>query len=504
MSIIVDTLEKIQSSRTSDSEFTTSDIDFDFLEEPSSENTGISKTKIVFGVIFLAIAVNVFLITQNKETSNPLDEESNQIGIINATDKIENASQNTIQQPVEQPSKEEEKLEAIKAEIAELKQKAAEQESEKIENEPESIAETEEINAEESITTDIDSTKTEEMATSEKQAESLEQNSDIESKPEPIVEEQLVLEKTTTLDWVMEGTKDFKTNGLLSAEKIWQNGFSQMDNDQPVVSIIVNRKPNSATNNLEQLIAKNINAFALKAAFKNAPAYFILTIPNKEEPQIFYPIVEKIIGGRPFATNKKYIQKQINALQSIKLDKQDTASPELTKAGKIKRDINTEPDKPALTLTQRIQLAEKAVLNGQYRIAKKRLQPLIWKNTKNWEVLFWMGSAKLGLGEFDQADELFQQALQIKSEIPQLWTQRAIIAQEKNDHKTALDYLTRAQQLSPKAPEITLNIAYSNDALGKVNAAVFAYREYLTLTENKPTYSSQRRAVATRLSNLGF
>jgi Flp pilus assembly protein TadD len=115
-----------------------------------------------------------------------------------------------------------------------------------------------------------------------------------------------------------------------------------------------------------------------------------------------------------------------------------------------------------------------------------------------------MGSAKLGLGLYNEADDYFRNALTLNSEIPQLWTQRAIIAQEKNKHIIALNYLNKAQKLSPNTPEIVLNIAYSNDALGDRNGAILAYREYLSLTQGKTLFVQQRKAVTSRLKELGF
>ena len=61
------------------------------------------------------------------------------------------------------------------------------------------------------------------------------------------------------------------------------------------------------------------------------------------------------------------------------------------------------------------------------------------------------------------------------------------------DPREALTYLTRAEQLQPKSPEVHLNLGTSALKLGRVSEAVKEYQEAL---EIKPKYAEAH-------SNLG-
>jgi tetratricopeptide (TPR) repeat protein len=152
----------------------------------------------------------------------------------------------------------------------------------------------------------------------------------------------------------------------------------------------------------------------------------------------------------------------------------------------------------------RIALTRLVIQRGAYSEAVEILQPIFRAPPKNWEPWFWMGTAQLGLGQHALADTYLSQALAREGKLPQLWVQRAVAAQQQGDNTRALQLLREAERLDPALPEIQLNIAYSSDAMGNIDAAIQAYRSFLAMTEGKAPYVNQRREVLQRLSRLGY
>ena len=341
-------------------------------------------------------------------------------------------------------------------------------------------------------------------------------------KPKETIKTQAVkkpkkLKKTTsqkilpTPSWVVSGTKVFHKKGLNKAVPIWNKGFSSIRTKKPIIAIMTNRVAEHASDTLTKLHKNHIDAFTVQGLFKGKPAYFTLALYNETNPKKLMGDIEKTIKGKPFKSSKRLLQKRINQL--VKYNAKTTKSVKKIAAKKkiIKKQAKIVKIKPiqAVKFTKvspekRLLAGQEAVINGEYNKAITKLRPALFYDDKNWEVLFWMGSAKLGLGLYNEADNYFKNALALNSEIPQLWTQRAIISQERDDHISALKFLQRAKTLSPNIPEVILNMAYSNDALGDKNGAVLAYREFLSLTRGNGLFAQQRQAVNSRLEELGF
>lgn len=121
-----------------------------------------------------------------------------------------------------------------------------------------------------------------------------------------------------------------------------------------------------------------------------------------------------------------------------------------------------------------------------------------------WESWFWLGTAQLALGQMDAADTALERANKLNPKIAQVWVQRAIVAQERGDHAAAVRLLTEARELSPKSPQIYLNLGYSNDALGLLAEAEKNYLRFLSLTEGDSAYLLQRKPIIERLERTNI
>jgi len=297
--------------------------------------------------------------------------------------------------------------------------------------------------------------------------------------------------------WVLEGIRLLRNDKLDDAVKVWNKGFLALNPEEPIISIMINRIASNTADALQKLHNKNIDAFTVQGIFKRKAAYFTLVLKSDLSTEAMLNQIEHAADVKPMETTPRLVQKRVVQWRNF-IAKQ---TPKIKKPVKVVRKKITLPK---LSRTKRLQLAQEAVIDGNYKQAIQKLRPILFNHKANWEVFFWIGSAKLGLGQFNEADDYFNKALELNSDMPQVWTQRAIIAQERNNHIAALKFLHKAQKLAPTAPEIVLNIAYSNDALGDRNGAVFAYREYLSLTQDNTSYTQQRQAVSSRLSELGF
>lgn len=150
----------------------------------------------------------------------------------------------------------------------------------------------------------------------------------------------------------------------------------------------------------------------------------------------------------------------------------------------------------------RLARARHLIHTRRYARAVTTLRPLFVTPPKTWEPWFWLGTAQLGLGQWEEARNSLVEGLARDATVPQLWVQRALISQQRGRFGEALDALRQAELLAPKLPEVQLNLAYSLEALGDRQAAVTHYRTFLTLTEGKRAYHATRKKVLDRIIRL--
>jgi len=461
MSIIVDALERVQSDRHIERKYESGA--FEVVDEQehyeNNENTGKPYTRVIVGSLIFILCFNVFWIyKKSNQDKMPFSEDFEELSTVSelATVNETGLDQNIGQIPLE---------------------------------------ESEEVDADFLSAFDI-----EEIASVEP-TKNLTQEPKIEEKPPNI-----------SPLWLTTGKEIFSNQGLKQAIVSWEKGFITLDSNTSIISIMINRVPKLASDALEKLHENKIDAFSVQGIFKGKPAYFTLALSPKESAVDMMLNIEQLTKEKPFKSTQSFVQERVEQLKNFvppikkaakKIQQTPKSTPkivETVKTEKIKKTIISKK----LSDKKRLLLGQEAVINGDYRDAILKLRPVLFNTKANWEVLFWIGSAKLGLGLYNEADDYFKNALTLNAEMPQLWTQRAVIAQEKNNHIAALKFLHKAQTLSPNAPEIILNIAYSNDALGDRNGAVYAYREFLSTTRGNTQFAQQRQAVNFRLEELGF
>jgi len=149
------------------------------------------------------------------------------------------------------------------------------------------------------------------------------------------------------------------------------------------------------------------------------------------------------------------------------------------------------------------------LIQAQYLIKKRRyrqaiivLQPLFVRPPDAWEPWFWLGTAKLGLGEYDEAEESFIEGLARNAAVPQLWVQRALVNQQQGEMGEAIESLRQAELIAPELPEVQLNLAYSLEIQGNIPLAVDHYQTFLALTEGEKVYQPARKKVLKRIIRL--
>ncbi len=137
---------------------------------------------------------------------------------------------------------------------------------------------------------------------------------------------------------------------------------------------------------------------------------------------------------------------------------------------------------------------------GKYNEAVTLLSPLFHDPPNNWQPWFWMGTALLGKGEIDQADQYLLSGLARNDKIPQLWIQRALVAQQRGDYQVAIHELRQAESLEANLPHIPLNMGYAYERLGNNRLANQYYGKFLELSEDNPKFFSIRKKLFARLT----
>ena len=144
--------------------------------------------------------------------------------------------------------------------------------------------------------------------------------------------------------------------------------------------------------------------------------------------------------------------------------------------------------------------AQQLIRSGEYEDAVTLLSPLFHDPPVKWQPWFWMGTALLGKGDMEQADQFFLSGLARNDKVPQLWIQRALVAQQRGDYQLAIHELRQAESLDADIPHIHLNMGYAYEQLGNDRMANQYYGKFLKLSENNPTFFSTRKKLYARLT----
>lgn len=154
------------------------------------------------------------------------------------------------------------------------------------------------------------------------------------------------------------------------------------------------------------------------------------------------------------------------------------------------------PPSPA----NQLRLAQQLIQEGKYDNGMALLSPLFDDPPVKWQPWFWMGTALLGKGETEQADQFLLSGLARNDKIPQLWIQRALVAQQRGDYQLAIHQLRQAESLDAKLSHIHLNMGYAYEQLGNDRLANQYYGNFLKLSEGKPAFFSTRKKLFARLT----
>ena len=170
---------------------------------------------------------------------------------------------------------------------------------------------------------------------------------------------------------------------------------------------------------------------------------------------------------------------------------------------KSRSDVQRAQLQKRLTPEQRLAKAQLLITQRSHAKALQVLNPLFATLPEAWEPWFWMGTAQLGLGDLDKAENAFMEGLVRDDTVPHLWVQRAVIDQQRGQYTLAMDALRQAELLAPDLPEVQLNLAYNLEQQGNQKLARRHYQQYLALTEGKASYHVVRRKVLERVLRLG-
>ena len=166
---------------------------------------------------------------------------------------------------------------------------------------------------------------------------------------------------------------------------------------------------------------------------------------------------------------------------------------------------NTDPtSKTRSSASPEVRLAQGQSLVKQHRYLKavETLGQLFVSPPEEWEPWFWMGTAHMGLGHYEEAREWFREGLARDETIPQLWVQWAIVQHQRGKFSQSLDALRQAELLAPRLPKVQLNLAYALENQGHTRSALEHYRQYLSLTDHNPLHFSTRKKVLDRILHL--
>ncbi|WNM61442.1 tetratricopeptide repeat protein [Candidatus Nitrospira neomarina] len=161
---------------------------------------------------------------------------------------------------------------------------------------------------------------------------------------------------------------------------------------------------------------------------------------------------------------------------------------------------NTGP--PQRSSANLLHRARELIQNGEYKEAHAMLSPLFHDPPVTWEPWFWMGTAYLGAGQLEQADQYFLSGLARNDKVPQLWIQRALVAEQQGSFQLAVHELRQAEALQPELPHIHLNMGYAYERMGNNRLANQYFGRFLQLTEGQPEFFSTRKKLFARLSSL--
>ncbi len=134
--------------------------------------------------------------------------------------------------------------------------------------------------------------------------------------------------------------------------------------------------------------------------------------------------------------------------------------------------------------------------------AIKVLSPLTSQSQQDWRAWFWAGTAMLLNNDLENAGDFLDEALAREGEEVAIWVQRAIVEQQKENSQAAVYMLQVADNLQPNNPDVMLNFAYANEAIGEISKSIIAYKHFLKSSTSDGRYGKLRSLVLMRLAEI--
>jgi len=191
-------------------------------------------------------------------------------------------------------------------------------------------------------------------------------------------------------------------------------------------------------------------------------------------------------------------------VKTAKLSTKPTHTPSNLTALKERRKAMNSKGQTRIPLqpspANRLRHAQQLIQTGKYKDAVALLSPLFHDPPVKWQPWFWMGTALLGQEDLEQADQFFLSGLARNDKIPQLWIQRALVAQQHGNYQLAIHELRQAESLEADLPHIHLNMGYAYEHLGNDRLANQYYGKFLKLSEGNPEFFPTRKKLFARLT----
>jgi len=356
--------------------------------------------------------------------------------------------------------------------------------------------------------------------------------------PEPAARPETVM---AIEPWIERGRQLMKEKGMTAALPVWEEGLRSLDADRLVLIPSVYEREEDAERALDTA-GDESSAFAARGWYRGKLSYYLLSAPLKDSIEdeqkrltesLSIPSVKGASAGKLTARmDKKPLPVPERAESASVMSGEASPAPvetpkpaekkavEQPAAPAEREAVKEAKDKPAAisavdkegerkreaerVIAEKYARARLMLMNGRYSAVVEEFQPEFVIPPSRWEPYFIMGSAYLGMGLLDKAEEYLKRGIAIDGRQPRLWLQLAIISQQRGNNSTALRILQEAEKLGPSLPETQLNIGYSSDALGDTNTAAKAYRLFLSLTEGDSSYVEARTEVLKRLGELGY
>lgn len=273
----------------------------------------------------------------------------------------------------------------------------------------------------------------------------------------------------------------------------------------------------------EQPSSENETKDILRSTRAIAPASSQPSKTKKSTPSSQAPNIAEPKNPETANVSLKKMQDSPNHSQSLNLraaqsDKSDSIPPSVKDTPKQEPPISANEVRndqasatamavakkysPSNSDAERLSQGRSLVKRRLYSEAVATLSPLFATLPNQWEPWFWMGTAHMGLGQYDEAKEAFREGLARNETISQLWVQLAIVEHQHGQYSQALDALRQAELLTPNLPGVQLNLGFTLEGQGNAKSALQHYRQYLTLTDRNPVHLSTRKKVLDRILRL--